>query len=115
MLYRDLYFEGVLSSVMNLNDDATNYDKLEFYCGIDIDSKNVCVVQANTGRSTISWREYFQGNSTWRTFSNFFQIGTNAITAGPALCNISDGTNNANWQYSYLALQKIVGINRKQN
>lgn len=106
---------SALSAIMNLNDDITNYEKLEFYCGIDIDSKNVCTVQANTGRATINWREYFQGNSTWRTFSNFFQIGTNSITAGPAMCNISDGTNNANWQYSYLALQKIVGVNRKEN
>lgn len=104
---------SALSAIMNLNDDVTNYDKLQFYCGIDIDAKNICTVQANTDRATISWREYFQGNGTWRTFSNFFQIGTNSITAGPAMCNISDGTNNANWQYSYLALQKVVGINRK--
>lgn len=104
---------SALSAIMNLNDDVTNYDKLQFYCGIDIDAKNICTIQANTDRATISWREYFQGNGTWRTFSNFFQIGTNSITAGPAMCNISDGTNNANWQYSYLALQKIVGINRK--
>ena len=102
---------SALSSIMNLNDDITNYDKLEFYCGIDIDAKNVCIVQANTERATISWREYFQGDGTWRTFSNFFQIGTNSITAGPAMCNISDGTNNANWRCSYIALRKIVGIN----
>jgi len=106
---------SALSAIMNLNDDVTNYDKLQFYCGIDIDAKNICTIQANTDRATISWREYFQGNGTWRTFSNFFQIGTNSITAGPAMCNISDGTNNANWQYSYLALQKVVGINRKEN
>jgi hypothetical protein len=106
---------SALSAIMNLNDDVTNYDKLQFYCGIDIDAKNICTIQANTDRATISWREYFQGNGTWRTFSNFFQIGTNSITAGPAICNISNGTNNANWQYSYLAIQKVVGINRKEN
>lgn len=106
---------SALSAIMNLNDDVTNYDKLQFYCGIDIDAKNICTIQANTERATISWREYFQGNGTWRTFSNFFKIGTNTITAGPAMCNISDGTNIANWQCSYLALQKVVGINRKEN
>lgn len=100
------------------SEPASAFERMMFICGTDTHSKNCSVVEYHPGSASINWPEFYSNG--FRYWQTTFNINDTGMTAGPGFfCQwtYSTATNawtkgNTDWQYNYLGIKKIIGINR---
>jgi len=104
---------------LTFTEPASAFEKLEFRCGVDVQSKECVDLEYHPGNAVVSWHEYFDGK--FRQFYSLLSIndtGITAVSGCPYFANLVSGStftaHEPNWQWCFRAIVSVHGINRKQ-
>lgn len=110
-----------VGQTISFNESPSAFEKLEFKCGVDVQSPECLQFEYHPGNLVLSWHEIFNSQfRQWYTLLNVQNDGATAVSGQVYFANLdSNSTFTAynqgpNWEYNFRGIQKIVGINRKQ-
>ena len=110
---------NVPGKTLTFTEPASAFEKLEFRCGVDIQSKECVNLEYHPGNAVVSWHEYYDGK--FRQFYSLLSIndtGITAVSGCPYFANLVSGStftaHETNWQWCFRAITAIHGINRKE-
>jgi hypothetical protein len=109
-----------VGQTINFNESPSAFEKLEFKCGVDVQSTECLQFEYHPGNLVLSWHELFNNQfRQWYTLLNVQNDGATAVSGQVYFANLdSNSTFTAynqgpNWEYNFRGIQKIIGINRK--
>ena len=104
---------------LTFSEPASAFEKLEFRCGVDVQSKECITLEYHPGNAVVSWHEYYDGK--FRQFYSLLNIndtGATAVSGCPYFANLAQNAtfsgHTVNWSWCFQAITAIRGINRKQ-
>ena len=109
-----------VGQTISFNESPSAFEKLEFKCGVDVQSPECLQFEYHPGNLVLSWHELFNSQfRQWYTLLNVQNDGATAVSGQVYFADLgSNSTFTAynqgpNWEYNFRGIQKIVGINRK--
>lgn len=108
-----------VGQTINFNESPSAFEKLEFRCGVDIQSPECLQFEYNPGNLALSWHEFFNNQfRQWYTLLNVQDDGATAVSGQVYFANLDPNSTftaynqGPNWEYNFRGIQKIIGINR---